>query len=78
MHSNPSQASADCAKLRHDLRNDIGSLKMNLEALRLMRDDANEHAELIELMQGTIKMMQERLEFALKLIADADESMSSS
>jgi len=48
-------------KLRHDFANDISSLKMNVEVLKLTREDPDEFEQLIELMQGTISTLESRL-----------------
>lgn len=48
-------------QLRHDFANDIGSLKLNMEALRLIRDDPAECEELLQIMQGTIHTLENRL-----------------
>ncbi|OYP36858.1 HAMP domain-containing histidine kinase [Rhodopirellula sp. MGV] len=63
-------ASTDWRKVQHDFRNDLVSLMMNLEALRLSRDDERDHQELIELMQGSLKLLSERIEMVIDSLPD--------
>ena len=57
---------ADVKKLKHDFLNDINSLKLNLEALEMLRDDPQEFAVLLELMRDTVHLFQDRVEFTLQ------------
>ncbi|MEZ6089828.1 MAG: hypothetical protein R3C05_17730 [Pirellulaceae bacterium] len=45
----------------HEFKNDLGSLRMNLEAIKLSRDDPDEHQELIELMFDTVSTLENRI-----------------
>jgi len=47
---------------KHDLANDIGILGMNLEALKLMREDKAEFEELASTMRETLQTLEDRLE----------------
>ena len=60
----------DCAKLRHDFANDIGSLKLNVETLRIMRENPEDFAELIDIMLGTIRTLEQRINTTILQIAE--------
>lgn len=62
----------DRRHLLHDFLNDINSLKMNLEALQIVRDDPDEFTELVDLMHSTIDSHEARFEAALRLLLDAE------
>jgi hypothetical protein len=51
----------DNRQLRHDFANDIGSLKMNVEAIRCVRENPEEFGQLIELMRETISILETRI-----------------
>jgi hypothetical protein len=53
-------------QLRHDFLNDINSLRMNLEALNMVREDPDEFVTLTEMMRDTISVLHERVEHALQ------------
>ncbi len=61
MPQNLADRELEIHKLRHDFANDIGSLKMNVEVLRLVREKPDEFEQLVELMQETISILEARL-----------------
>jgi hypothetical protein len=61
----------DILKLRHDFANDIGSLKMSVEVLRLVRENPDEFEQLITLMQETVSTLESRLMQSLDAMIDS-------
>ncbi len=70
MNTDSTAADMNPRKLKHDFLNDISSLKMNVEALQLMREEPEEFDELISLMRGTIQLFEDRLDSVLSLRSD--------
>lgn len=60
--------------LTHDFANDINSLKMNLQILEFSREDAEEHAKLIQVMNDTVATLQQRIEGTFELIRERMDS----
>lgn len=67
-----SYPAGDRRRLLHDFSNDLNSLKMNLEVMQMARDDPDEFAQLVDLMQSTIKCHQARIDAVLKLVLDVE------
>lgn len=72
MIENVKELSLNHRKLRHDFANDIGILKMNVEALRLLRENPEECEDLLQLMQDSINTLEVRLMKVLDLMATTD------
>lgn len=72
-----SYTASDLKTLTHDFANDINCLKMNLQTLEMMRDDAELHAKLIQLMNDSVDILQQRIRSTLILISNQNEMGSS-
>ena len=66
----PTITVVDVRNLKHDFLNDINSLKLNLEALELLREDPQEFGVLIELMRDTVRLLQDRVDATLQCMTD--------
>lgn len=73
----PDDVTVDHQKLYHDFRNDIVSLKMNLEAIKLSRDEPDTHQELVEMMLDSVKTLDQRIGQTMKLLIDNDSKTNS-
>lgn len=51
----------DDRQLKHDVANDLYSLRMNVDALNMMRESEPEFSELIQMMHRSLSMLEERL-----------------
>ena len=65
MSTHAKLSSEDRRKLKHDFNNDLNSLKLNLDALQIVREDHDQFLELIELMRETLNTLQSRVESTL-------------
>lgn len=63
-------STVDRRKLKHDFANDIYSLKINLDALQMLRDNPEEFSTLLALMRDTLQTFQQRIESTMALIPD--------
>ncbi len=71
MSTDARSAIVDRRKIKHDFMNDLNSLLMTLEALQMVREEPDEFAELVALMQSTINSFVARIDAVLKLIPDS-------
>jgi hypothetical protein len=70
MAADTNASAVDRRKLKHDFANDIYSLKINLEALQMLRDNPEEFSTLLALMRDTLQTFQQRIETTIALIPD--------
>jgi hypothetical protein len=71
MSKDDTSPTAELSKLRHDFANDINCLKMNLDAIHMVRADPEEVSELVRLMECSLQLLQERINATLKLIQNS-------
>lgn len=63
------EAGLDLRQLRHEMANDLAVISMGLRALSGVRDDDHQFSEVVEMMEGNVASLKERVKILLELSA---------